>query len=118
LLHQTDYFDRTTMMDLQPYIQLFTDFLLKNFNNEIEAGKGLRNVTDLTKPEQWFPDARLMKRKIVYHMGATNSGKTKNAIDALANAKNGIYLAPLRLLAWEVHETLTNRGKVCNLMTG
>lgn len=51
-------------------------------------------------------------------MGATNSGKTKNAIDALSSAKNGIYLAPLRLLAWEIHETLANRGKVCNLMTG
>jgi ATP-dependent RNA helicase SUPV3L1/SUV3 len=39
-------------------------------------------------------------------MGPTNSGKTKNAIDALAQAKKGLYLAPLRLLSWETAEVL------------
>jgi ATP-dependent RNA helicase SUPV3L1/SUV3 len=51
-------------------------------------------------------------------MGPTNSGKTKNAIDALLQAKNGLYLSPLRLLAWEVAETLNEKGCVCNLITG
>jgi len=39
-------------------------------------------------------------------MGPTNSGKTKHAIEALLQAKKGLYLAPLRLLAWEITETL------------
>jgi ATP-dependent RNA helicase SUPV3L1/SUV3 len=37
---------------------------------------------------------------------------------ALEQAKQGLYLAPLRLLSWEVAETLQSRGKVCNLLTG
>lgn len=51
-------------------------------------------------------------------MGPTNSGKTKEALNQLCNASNGIYCAPLRLLAWEVSETLANRGVPCNLITG
>ncbi len=42
-----------------------------------------------------------MKRKIIYHSGLTNSGKTYAAFKELIKAKTGIYLAPLRLLAWE-----------------
>ena len=51
-------------------------------------------------------------------MGPTNSGKTRQAIEALEKAENGIYCAPLRLLAWEIAEKLRSKGKVCNLHTG
>jgi replicative superfamily II helicase len=51
-------------------------------------------------------------------MGPTNSGKTKNALDALLKAKKGIYCAPLRLLAIEVHEKILSEGLMCNLLTG
>lgn len=51
-------------------------------------------------------------------MGPTNSGKTKAAIQALMDSKKGIYCAPLRLLAWEISETLSNFGIPCNLLTG
>ena len=51
-------------------------------------------------------------------MGPTNSGKTREAINRLIASKNGIYCAPLRLLAWEISETLSNHGVPCNLMTG
>lgn len=78
----------------------------------------MRDVTDISEPETWFPEARLIDRRIVYHMGPTNSGKTKNALDALAKAECGVYLAPLRLLAWEVSDALNERGAVCNLRTG
>ncbi len=69
-------------------------------------------------PHEWFPQAREMKREIHYHMGPTNSGKTKAAIQKLMEAKSGIYCAPLRLLAWEISETLGNYGIACNLLTG
>ncbi len=53
-------------------------------------------------PHEWFPQARKMKRKIIYHHGPTNSGKTFSAMENLEKAEKGIYCAPLRLLAWEV----------------
>ncbi len=63
-------------------------------------------------------EARKLKRRVIYHMGPTNSGKTYNAIEALAKAKNGCYLAPLRLLASELFDTLNDKGVPTTLLTG
>lgn len=62
--------------------------------------------------------ARQIKRKIVYHKGPTNSGKTYHAIQKLASAGTGCYLAPLRLLAGELYDTLTEMGVKTTLLTG
>lgn len=63
-------------------------------------------------------EARRMNRKVIYHMGPTNSGKTYHAIEALCKAKNGCYLAPLRLLASELFDTMNNKGVKTTLLTG
>jgi ATP-dependent RNA helicase SUPV3L1/SUV3 len=63
-------------------------------------------------------DARRLNRKIIYHMGPTNSGKTYHAIEALTKAKTGCYLAPLRLLASELYDTMNSKGSKTNLLTG
>lgn len=73
---------------------------------------------DLTIPQLWFPEARKMTREIYYHHGPTNSGKTKTALDRLKKAKKGLYLAPLRLLAWEISENLNSDNIRCSLITG
>ncbi len=62
--------------------------------------------------------ARKIRRKITYHMGPTNSGKTYNAIKALCEAPKGCYLAPLRLLASELFDTMNQKGTVTTLLTG
>ncbi|MEA9355224.1 helicase-related protein [Bacteriovorax sp. PP10] len=62
--------------------------------------------------------ARKIPRKIIYHMGPTNSGKTYHAIQALAGAQKGCYLAPLRLLAAELYDTLNAKGAKTTLLTG
>lgn len=62
--------------------------------------------------------ARRKNRKVIYHMGPTNSGKTWNSIEALSKAKNGCYLAPLRLLASELYDTLSDKGVKTSLLTG
>jgi len=59
-----------------------------------------------------------MKRKIIYHYGPTNSGKTMSALKRLVNAESGVYCAPLRLLAWEIYEKIIDAGKSCTLLTG
>eukprot|EP00808_Paulinella_micropora_P009447 g6147.t1 len=78
----------------------------------------LSQLSDLTLPHNWYPRARAMKRKIFIHAGPTNSGKTHKAIKRLLSAQSGCYCAPLRLLAWEVQQTLTLEGLACNLYTG
>ncbi len=65
-----------------------------------------------------FPLAREMGRKLIFHVGPTNSGKTYSAMKALKDADTGYYLAPLRLLALEGYETLQKWGVAASLVTG
>jgi len=71
----------------------------------------LRNATNIEHPGQWYMKARSLKRKIIMHVGPTNSGKTYSALRALASANSGVYAGPLRLLAHEVWERL-NSGSI------
>lgn len=68
-----------------------------------------------------FPKWRDMERyeqKIYMHIGDPNSGKTYEALQALKKAGKGWYLAPLRLLAYEIFDRLNADGVPCNLLTG
>ena len=65
-----------------------------------------------------FPLARSLKRKIIFHVGPTNSGKTYTAMQKLKVADSGYYLAPLRLLALEGYENLKKEGVPVSLITG
>ncbi|HIJ84412.1 MAG TPA: hypothetical protein HPQ00_09435, partial [Magnetococcales bacterium] len=62
--------------------------------------------------------ARFSQRHFTLFIGPTNSGKTYQALQKLTKASRGIYLAPLRLLALEVSETLNAWGIPCNMVTG
>lgn len=61
---------------------------------------------DCRRPGEWFPLARQLRRKIIAHLGPTNSGKTHAALLDLKASESGLYAAPLRLLAVEVGEQL------------
>ncbi|WP_457595365.1 helicase-related protein [Hydrogenimonas sp.] len=65
-----------------------------------------------------FPLAREMGRRLIFHVGPTNSGKTYTAMKRLREADTGYYLAPLRLLALEGYETLQKWGIQASLVTG
>ncbi|GBE82827.1 ATP-dependent RNA helicase suv3, mitochondrial [Sparassis crispa] len=69
----------------------------------------LFEAADLSRPFTWFRYARMSeRRKVIMHVGPTNSGKTHNALRALAAARTGLYAGPLRLLAHEIWERLNN----------
>jgi ATP-dependent RNA helicase SUPV3L1/SUV3 len=74
------------MLKAKPYVDLYTDFILRYFEKEYEASKQLLSITDLTSPHEWFPEARKLVRTVHYHMGPTNSGKTREAINCLLQA--------------------------------
>lgn len=75
-------------------------------------------LADLRYPVEWYPATRAIQRKIIMHVGPTNSGKTYHALKRLEQAKTGIYAGPLRLLAHEVYTRLNAKGKICDLVTG
>ncbi|HYD67994.1 helicase-related protein [Azospirillum sp.] len=107
-----------------PRLQALLDALEEAFNaaaaraglkvrrQQLESASGLGVYLDS------FAAARAMVRKLRLFVGPTNSGKTHAAMDRLAAAESGCYLAPLRLLALEGQEALENRGKPCSLITG
>ncbi|KAH0929285.1 hypothetical protein HID58_015012, partial [Brassica napus] len=97
---------------------VFVEFCIEEFPDEIKRFKSVVDSADLTKPATWFPFARAMKRKIVYHCGPTNSGKTYNALQRFMEAGNGLYCSPLRLLAMEVFDKVNALGVYCSLLTG
>lgn len=87
------------------YTQDITDF-------ETIEHTGIDNYINL------FPLARSMKRHFIFHAGPTNSGKTYHAMKSLVNADNGVYLAPLRLMAMEGYEKIKIGNKPAILKTG
>ena len=78
----------------------------------------LRLISDLTDPPNWYSEARAMNRKIIFHAGPTNSGKTYHALERFTTAKSGVYCGPLKMLAVEVHAKTNKRGTDCDLVTG
>ena len=70
------------------------------------------------EPEKQYPEARVMKRQFILHVGPTNSGKTYEALQRLKQAYHGIYLGPLRLLALEVYDRMMADGIPCDMITG
>lgn len=76
-----------------------------------------KNIEDYLKSivyNNWYS----RPTKYILHIGPTNSGKTHSAVQSLKSANKGIYLAPLRLLAWEIYERLNQEGHLCSLFTG
>lgn len=84
----------------------------------LECLNELKLISDLTDPPNWYPQARGINRKIIFHSGPTNSGKTYHALERFMNAKSGVYCGPLKLLAVEVHKKANSRGTPCDLVTG
>ena len=105
-------------------VDLFVEFLQKEHKSEFDCSTNLCDISvhlahqDLRKPHEWFPKARQIKRKIIYHYGPTNSGKTMTSLQSLLKAKKGVYCAPLRMLAWEIFEKISKTGKKASLLTG
>lgn len=84
----------------------------QRLDHAIERDKEERNAErtkqsiNLAEYPDSFEVASRMPRKFIALLGPTNSGKTHRAMEVLAKASSGVYLAPLRLLALENYERL------------
>ncbi|KAI8473274.1 MAG: P-loop containing nucleoside triphosphate hydrolase protein [Monoraphidium minutum] len=96
----------------------FTAFARHAYGAQLAAYAQAVATLDLRAPHSWYPYARSIHRRIIYHAGPTNSGKTYQALQALAVAERGVYCGPLRLLAMEVYEQLNAEGVRCDMVTG
>ena len=111
---------KKTLTDSPEELALALKIRFKLNDNSITK---LKQLTDLSAPAKAFPFTRAMKRKIICHLGPTNSGKTYAAIEELKKMSidargHGVYCAPLRLLAQEMYDKLNEGGIKCSLRTG
>ena len=111
-------FDRFTELleENEKYGEAVREGMLRHERQGLIA-LGIADVIPGNYPDL-FPLARAMHRHFILHIGPTNSGKTHDAIEELAAADTGVYLAPLRLLAYEQYDTLNRAGAACTLVTG
>ncbi|XP_076624970.1 suv3 RNA helicase [Colletes latitarsis] len=100
--------------DIFPYFLRYT----KEIYPHIDCLEDLKKISDLRHPPNWYPAARAKTRKIIYHAGPTNSGKTYQALRRFMAAKTGVYCGPLKLLAVEVFNKTNALGTPCDLITG
>ena len=85
---------------------------------EQETLDGLNSELAFQGYPDTFPKARHLQRTVTLYVGPPNSGKTHAAFERLAQAFDGAYLAPLRLLALEGRDRLVARGVPTSLLTG
>ena len=78
----------------------------------------MRKDWNLNEYKDFFSVAREQRRKHVFFVGPTNSGKSYRGFNELVLGESGAYLSPLRLLALEGQEEIEKRGKECSLLTG
>lgn len=86
--------------------------------SELETLEGLNSELAFQGYPDTFELARRLQRSVTLYVGPPNSGKTHAAFEHLAQAHDGVYLAPLRLLALEGRDRLVARGVPCSLLTG
>lgn len=123
-----DYAKHETQKDLSPFLslpdfpseKLLTSSLYQIYLVDCIPMLIRTQLEDLitVDPKDEYPMARMMERRFVIHVGGTNTGKTYQSLNRLAQAQSGVYLAPLRLLALEVQESMLVRGVNCSMLTG
>ncbi len=95
--------------------------LIAHMKNQIEISEQAHEMILREIPDNvidLYPGARAMHRHFILHLGPTNSGKTYQSLQACMKAETGVYLAPLRLLAYEICEKFNIEGVPCNMRTG
>jgi ATP-dependent RNA helicase SUPV3L1/SUV3 len=85
---------------------------------ELDTLAGLNSELAFQGYPDTFQKARHLQRSVTLYVGPPNSGKTHAAFERLAQALDGAYLAPLRLLALEGRDRLVARGVPTSLLTG
>lgn len=99
---------------------LLTQSLARIYRENYVAEKTQEEIEKLlpVNPIDAYPDARCLLRHFILHVGATNTGKTYQSLQRLKEARHGVYLSPLRLLALEVQERFLMDNVMCSMTTG
>lgn len=122
---------------IRPFISKLSTIFSKPFSEQRPASMIYEAAVDLYEKERMreaqiicerevkpaffhehFSLARSLSRRIEFFAGPPNSGKTHEARKILCDSESGAYYAPLRLLALENRDAMTDMGVPTTLLTG
>lgn len=106
-----------SLLSVNPYVSSAVEEYKDRHMNREKLIDGILTAVPESLPEM-YPLARQMFRHFIIHSGPTNSGKSHDAVEALKTAEHGVYLSPLRLLAFEKFEELSEAGIYTSMKTG
>ncbi|WP_193752766.1 helicase-related protein [Aureimonas ureilytica] len=107
--------------ELQPPLNKWFDKLLSSMRALRLQSRRRASFAEASGYDRYpnlFPLARSIERKLLFLAGPTNSGKTYEAMRFAIEAATAEVLSPLRLLAHEHREALTQGGARAGLITG
>ena len=107
--------------ELQPALDKWFDKLLHSMRALRLQSRRRASFAEASGYDRYpnlFPLARSIGRKLLLLAGPTNSGKTYEAMRFAIEASSAEVLSPLRLLAHEHREALTQGGARAGLITG
>jgi hypothetical protein len=81
-------------------------------------GAQIREASGYERYAAIFPLARSLDRRLIFLAGPTNSGKTYEALKLAGEAETAEILSPLRLLALEHYERMSEDGLAAGMVTG
>ncbi|EUD68550.1 hypothetical protein C922_00949 [Plasmodium inui San Antonio 1] len=114
--------DGKTKRETMKYVKLlaiFQRFIKKHYYKQWIFYEHVRRMCDFSELTELVKKKKKKKgRKLHLYVGPTNSGKTYEAFQSLCKSSNGLYCAPLRILAWEIHKKFIKLNKVTSLLTG
>jgi len=116
--YKKPYLELKKEFDKEPTKNKLEDIKMSFYKEKEARDKSFREITKVEDIENFYKEARSIKRNFKAYLGPTNSGKTHNAIQELIESETGVYLAPLRLLAREVYDLLKSKGIKVSLITG
>lgn len=114
------HFDLDTVLNclaVNPYTAKATETYSDSYGRARELRKAILQKVP-AEARDLYPIARRLPRHFIIHSGPTNSGKTHDALVRFCAAESGVYLGPLRLLAFEVFESTNARDVLCSMLTG
>jgi ATP-dependent RNA helicase SUPV3L1/SUV3 len=109
------------LKDQERYINRLEREKTKKEKQEEKTQKLIKKTSEVIDPitqeiySMWFNNN---STEYIINVGPTNSGKTHKAVDELMKSGDGVYLSPLRLLAFENYEKINELGYPCDLFTG
>ncbi|RKO92276.1 hypothetical protein BDK51DRAFT_29198, partial [Blyttiomyces helicus] len=99
------------------FLPAFYEYLVSKYPDDTRTLSKLLVLTDLSRPWNWYPNARRIRRKIILHIGPPDSRQSEAALARLRESSRALYCGSSPLKVRAVYASLGPSAS-CALITG